>query len=125
MHRLAFANPVGLKSENFTTVRIGEDWGERTHSLEDRVVELIGTDNESLGTAKVWDCWVGPLHALPAIMLEASHDPICRTWSGVAQVLHAEHPDAEVGYDTTITVLRLSYTGSIIKAMGPKLVLPQ
>ena len=115
MHKLEFLNPVGLISDNFSTVRLGTKWAECTADEDRRGVSLVDASGTSFGTACVLDCWSGPLHALPAMLVENSHDPITRTWSGVAQVLAAIYVDEEVGYETIVTVLRLKHTGSLIK----------
>ncbi len=123
MHKLKFANPVGVRNENFSTVRMGTKWAERTEPNGDErvTVELVAPDGKSMGTAIVRGCWTGPLAQLPGMLLESSHDPVCRTWSGAAQVLAGLHPDEKVGYDTVVTCLQLEYTGSIIKT--PDLIL--
>lgn len=118
-HQLKFLNPVGLKNENFSTVRLGRNWAERTVEESQRTVELVDGEGKSHGTAKVVDCWVGRLADVPAILLECEHDPVCRTWSGLAQVLAAVYENEQVDYDTIITVLRLQYTGSLIKIASP------
>ena len=118
MYTLKFINPVGLKSENFSTVRLGEQWAERTkpESISDPVnVYLNDDDGNSKGTANVVSCWTGPLAELPAMLLEISHDPVLRTWSGAAQVLASLYPETEIEYGTIVTVLQLQYTGSIIQ----------
>lgn len=120
-HKLKFLNPVGLTSENFSTVRIGTKWAERTvpESAEERVsVELVDGNGRSLGTAVCKGAWTGPLSQVPALLLECSHDPVLRTWSGVAQSLAGIYNDSSVGYETIVTVLQLQYTGSIIKLAG-------
>lgn len=129
MQKLQFLNPVGIKSDNFSTVRLGSKWAERTkpESQDEQVsVELTGPKGESMGTALVRGCWVGPLAQVPALLVECNHDPVMRTWSGVAQVIagiYAEVDD-KIGYDTIITVLQLEYTGSVIQTPKPGLILP-
>lgn len=118
-HQLQFLNPVGLKGENFSTVRLGRKWAERTVDEANRTVELVDGQGRSFGTAKVLDCWVGRLADVPALLLECEHDPVCRTWSGLAQVLAAVYEGNEIEYSTVVTVLRLEYTGSIIKIASP------
>jgi hypothetical protein len=121
MHQLQFLNPVGLKNEFFSTVRLGRKWAERTvpeKPGEFVTVGLVDGDGKSIGTAKVVDCWVGRLSDVPAILLECHHDPVCRTWSGLAQVLTAIYENEQVDYGTSVTVLRLEYQGSAIQAAG-------
>ena len=115
MRKLQFLNPVGLVSDNFSTVRIGSKWAIRTVEEEDRSLLLVDGTGASQGTARVIGCWTGELSALPAILIETCNDPVMRTWSGVAQILSGLHPDEDVGFSTTVTVLQLKHTGSIIK----------
>lgn len=124
MNKLKFLNPIGIKSDNFSTVRLGTKWAERTKPEEGSTVtavELTDAEGGVLGTAVVKGCWVGPLAQLPALLLECSHDPVCRTWSGVAQILSGIYEEP-MNYETVVTVLQLSYTGSIIKTQP--LILP-
>lgn len=124
-HQLQFLNPVGLKGENFSTVRLGRKWAERTvpeKPGEFVTVELVDGDGKSYGTAKVIDCWVGRLVDVPAILLECEHDPVCRTWSGLAQVLAAVYEPEVIEFGTIVTVLRLEYTGSLIKVASPAIL---
>ena len=116
MHKLIFQNPVGLVSANFSTVRLGDEWGKRMQDGTDLNIYLADSAGTSHGTAEVQDHWTGPMVLAPAILLEPHHDPVCRTWSGLAQVLNATAPEGEVAdFNTIITVLRLKHTGSIIK----------
>lgn len=108
-------NPVGLISDNFCTVRLGDKWATRTVDEDQRSVSLVDAAGTSYGTAQVVDCWSGPMHALPAMMIESNHDPVMRTWSGVAQVMDAIYENEQIGYETIVTVLRLKHTGSLIQ----------
>lgn len=119
-YELEFLNPVGVVSANFSTVRLGKDWAERTQDERDRSIHLVDSKGKSLGGAEVMDCWTGPLSALPALLIEVCHDPVCRTWSGVAQILAGLYDSDEmiIGFDTVVTVLRLKHTGSIIKLVS-------
>lgn len=108
---------MGVVSANFSTVRLGTEWAERTQDERDRSIHLVDGAGKSLGGAEVLDCWSGPLSALPAILIEVCHDPVCRTWSGVAQILAGmyDSDDLTIGFDTVVTVLRMKHTGSIIQ----------
>ena len=117
MRNLVFLNPVNLVSQNFSTVRVGSKWAERTVDEAERSVYLVDSTGKSHGTAEVISCWTGPLAEIPALMLECSHDPVHRTWSGVAQSLAGIYQDEKVGYDTIVTILQLKHTGSAIKAV--------
>ena len=117
MNKLKFLNPVGIKSDNFSTVRLGTKWAERSKPEEGSKVtgiELADGEGNVLGTAVIRGCWTGPLAELPALLVECSHDPVCRTWSGVAQTLAGIYKDPNIGYETIVTVLQCSYTGSSI-----------
>lgn len=125
MNKLKFLNPTGIKAEVFSTVRLGTKWAERTAPEEGQQVvgvELADGEGKALGNAVVIGCWTGPLVQVPAFLLECSHDPVCRTWSGVAQTLAGIYKDPSVGHDTIITVLQCSYRGSVIET--PKLFIP-
>lgn len=124
MRNLVFLNPINLKSDNFSTVRLGSKWGDRTVDEANRLVYLVDTQGKSYGTAEVTSCWTGLLADIPALMIECSHDPVSRTWSGVAQILAGIYKDAKVGYHTIVTVLQLKYTGSAIESATPGLILP-
>lgn len=116
---LEFINPVGLKSDNFSTVRFGKEWAERTQPEKPgdfKTVNMVDAQGKSVGTAKVVGAWVGRLADLPAILIECHHDPVCRTWSGVAQTIAGLHREDNVGYETVVTVLQLQYSGGLIKA---------
>ena len=125
MHKLEFLNPVGTNNPDFTTVRLGTKWAERTQPGEDGTpveVELV-CDGRSLGKGEVFGCWTGSLAMLPALLLEAEHDPVCRTWSGLRAVLAGTYPDEEWTMETVVTVLQVRYVGSIIAT--PDLILPK
>lgn len=113
-YKLPFLNPVNLKQENFTVVLLGETWAERTQDEENRELLMVDGAKNVIGTAQVMDALVCKLVNVPAISLEAHHDPVCRTWSGMAQVL-AGGTEEVVEFDTLVTVLRLKYTGSLVK----------
>ena len=123
--KLKFANPVGIKSENFTGVFLGDQIAKDTAPVAGNTitaVELCDTASGVLGLAVVRGCWVGPASAMPALLLESAHDPVSRGWSGAMQTLANRNPVETVGYDTTVTILQLSYTGSAIKT--PDLIIP-
>ncbi len=125
MNTLKFLNPVGIKSDNFSTVRLGTKWAERTVPEEGSPVtgvELADGKGGVLGTAVVKGCWTGPMIQIPAFLLECSHDPVCRTWSGVVLALQVIYGQP-IGLDTVVSVLQLSYTGSVVST--PKLIFPE
>lgn len=125
MNKLKFLNPVGIKSDNFSTVRLGDKWAKRTELEEGQQVcgiELADRDGKVLGTAVVRGCWVGPLADVPAILLECCHDPVYRTWSGVKLMLVSIYKDPTISYVTLVTVLQVAYTGPVIKT--PDLIVP-
>lgn len=121
MYKLEFMNPIGLTNEVFSTARLGIKWAERSAPKgEDGFlkVELVDTNGNSFGTATVVGCWTGPLSQAPALLLECSHDPVCRTWSGLAQVMAGVYEGEEVSYETIISVLQLRYTGKAIQVVS-------
>jgi hypothetical protein len=110
MQAMKFAIPVGCRNEVFSTARMGKKWETRIKSGV-RQVELQDTTGKSIGTADILDLWVGPLSAVPAILLESYHDPVARTWSGLHACLQNIY-DKAIDPSDHFTVMRLGYTGA-------------
>lgn len=117
MQRIVFQTPINLRSEDYVTFRLGNKWEQRTKAESARKLLLTDGSGNTLGVAAVVDCWVGPLMAVPAQLTEMAHDPICRTWSGLASILSMYYnSDAtRINPGTVITALRLRYEGSHIE----------
>lgn len=123
-HTIKFQNPVGLVGR-FVTVRKGPKWSDR---LQSPGVEVILADTKTetpLAVAEVENVWRGPLHLLPALMLEMEHDPLCRTFSGLVACLQGTYgPPITVEMPVTAIVLRVKRTSMIVAgrmtATGPE-----
>jgi len=88
MKRMAFMRPVFHPGLNFT-VRLGEEWADL------KVGEIIELN------APVWclgfvthviKCYLGEI---PEFVFEKEHDPDCRTYSGLLEVLHEIYPELQ------------------------------
>lgn len=113
MERMEFLAPVGCRNEVFTTARLGKEWRTKVQA-GCREVTMVDAEGTGIGTAEVTDVWCGPMSHVPAIFLDNYHDPICRTWAGLQAVLQGTY-DQPVDHATEVTLIRLRYTGSVVK----------
>ena len=113
-YTLKFQNPTGLVGR-FVTVRKGPKWADR---LQRSGMEVVLADDKTetpIAVAEVENVWRGPLHLLPALMLEMEHDPLCRTFSGLVACLHGIYgPPVTVEMPVTALVLRVTRTSLVV-----------
>lgn len=103
-HRLEFQNPVFQPGLN-VTVRNGTKWATR---LEAGATVALGDTEKTVGEARVvfvatFD--IGGKHealVLLASLLAFEHDPACRTFGGLSEVLDRVYPD---GWGPVLTVV--------------------
>lgn len=106
---MTFIAPVGLTGR-FTTVRLGDKWLKALRPGE--TVQMLDGEKGVLGTAKAMDIWNGDLAQVPASLCEMAHDPLMRTYSGLAmgmRVCYRDTPGAVIAPDTNVTVIVMEF----------------
>ena len=88
MRRMAFRRPVFHPGLNFT-VRPGEEWADL------KVGEIIELDGPCWCLGMVTQVLKCRLMDIPNFVLEREHDPDCRTYSGLFNVLKETYPELQ------------------------------
>lgn len=127
-HTLLFQNPNGLVGR-FVTVRKGPKWADRLQQVGEEVYLADAKTETPMAVAEVENVWRGPLHLVPALMLEMEHDPLCRTFSGLVACLQGIYgPPVTVEMPVSVLILRVKRSTLIhaarMTASGPQAVDP-
>jgi len=113
-HTLLFHNPNGLVGR-FVTVRKGPKWADRLQKHAEEVVLADAKTETPIAVAEVENVWRGPLHLVPAFLLEMEHDPLCRTFSGLVSCLQGIYgPPVTVEMLVSVLVLRVKRTSRVL-----------
>lgn len=80
MKQIIIYNPVNLSGHHTFTAGFR---GTMEKISEGEDVQLVDTNGQDLSTVTVINRWQGALCDAPAILLEMSHDPLQRTFTGL------------------------------------------
>lgn len=83
---MKFSSPGGTRGV-FTTIRLGKQWFDDVS--EGQEIALEDVDGKIFGYAKVLDKCTIEVARVPASLLEISHDPLFRTYSGAIMGLRS------------------------------------
>lgn len=105
MKKLTIYNPVGLHGPMISACFIGDEYA--AIQLKDEV-QLVSPSGQELIYAEVLDLFIGPLSNAPAILLEMTHDPLQRSFTGMHMHLLARYTNGEaIAPEAAITILVL------------------
>ena len=88
MQQILFSNPVFKPGLNFT-VRLGEKWKDKLRIGD--FVEIEGFD----GIGRIRKIYVCKLAEISQEVLENEHDPQCRKWESLVEVLRQVYPELQ------------------------------
>ncbi len=104
MKQFTIYNPAGLHGPMISAAFLGD----KAASLQPgEEIQLVGPGGQELIYAEMLDIWIGPLSAAPAILLEKSHDPLQRNFTGLHLHLLSRYAGEGKGLDqaTPISIL--------------------
>ena len=106
MKRIIIHNPCNLDVGPISATFLGGDHRDLKFGDE---VQLVDPADQDLMFAEVLNVWEGPLAHIPAMLLEASNDPLQRTFAGVHMHLVARRTeqDLKIDQETVVTTLML------------------
>lgn len=106
MKRITIHNPCNLNIGPIAATLLGDDYRDLKSGEE---VQLVTPADQDLMFAEVLNVWAGPLAHAPAMLLEMSHDPLQRTFSGVHMHLVArrDKQDTNIDQETVVSILVL------------------
>lgn len=113
-HRLVFDENAGPTNNQFhgrfnTTVRYGLKYLDDVRPGDNLVLNNISGDG--LGCGVVSEVWAGMLMAIPKKLMEAEHDPQCRTMDGLKKVLKNAYRNPGIDDTTLVTVIGFEFFG--------------
>lgn len=112
--RIKLKNPVHLDGM-FSLIFAGDD--KRFETGKDVSFEHDGDHNHKvLGRGRIVDVWVGKVGRAPAALLEICHDPLMRSYSGLAVGICGMFSveDAQPDAIITVVVVREKKRGAIV-----------